>query len=168
MVLQLTNNFWELKLDTIFDANISQHLLGTFNSPYIIINVTSDDTLTAWKQAGSVGQAITFEGNLAYGEVTNLTLNTFTLLQFSLLSGTDYKLYYFPLPRLVNSQVKVWAYLGETIDTTINDLAIAISNVNIEVNLSSIEKDLALIKNALGIRPLVEPTPEEIEFFLFN
>ena len=122
MTLQLVDNLWKLKVDTTLDATISQHLLGTFDNLFVVVNVTSDSALPIWKQAGSIGQAINFGRTLAYGEVKQIYLNTYLLLQFPLLSGEIYDLYYFPLTRLVESQIKIWEYIGDTIDTSINQL----------------------------------------------
>lgn len=122
MTLQLTENLWKLKLDTVFDAQVNQFYLGSFSNPFVIVNINSDYTSPVWRQAGNIGQAITFQDSLAYGELKEVFLDSFLLLQFPLLSGEEYNLYYFPLPRLVQAKFKIWEYQGETVDTSVSQL----------------------------------------------
>lgn len=141
MTLQLVDNSWELKLDAELDANTSIHLLGTFTNPFVVINVTSDDTLTPWRQAGTIGQAISFDSDYAHGEIKQITLDSYLLLQFPLLTGDSYDLYYFPLPRLVTAKLKIWEYKGETIDVSINELIGALQ----KANLPNIEDEITAL-----------------------
>ena len=138
MTLQLTENIWELRIDTIFDAKVNQFYLGLFANPFVIVNVNSEYTSPVWRQAGHIGQAITFQDSLAYGELKEIFLESFLLLQFPLLSGEEYNLYYFPLPRLVKAKVKVWEYKGESINASINQIVNALQ----EASLPNIEKEI--------------------------
>lgn len=122
MTLQLVDNTWELKLDTSLDASIDQHYMGNFANPYVVVNVISDEANPSWKQAGNIGQAVKFDNDYAYGEVKAITLNTYLLFEFPLLTGNDYDLYYFPFPRLVTAKIKVWEYLGNTVDVGLKQL----------------------------------------------
>ena len=159
MTLQLTDNLWSLKLDTFLDATHPQHLLGSFTSPFIVVNITSQQALSMWRKAGAIAQAITFESDTAYGEAKELTLNKYALLQFPLLSGDIYQLYYFPLLRLVNVQIKVWEYTGNTVDVSVSNLiqqleasaTFQVDFSSLDSNFVSIQQDLAAIKNYLSI-----------------
>ncbi|MDJ0691672.1 MAG: hypothetical protein QNJ41_24610 [Xenococcaceae cyanobacterium MO_188.B32] len=131
MTLQLVDNLWELKTDSTLDANTTMHPLGTYSNNFVVVNVTSDYTLAPWRQAGSIGQAVSFDNDYAYGENKRITLNSYLVLQFPLLTGSTYDLYYFPLPRLVEAKVKIWEYKGETIDASINELIKALQNAGL-------------------------------------
>ena len=145
MSLQLTDNLWELKLDSTLDANIARHSLGSFTNPFVVCYVTSDSALPVWKQAGTIGQAIDFDDSFAHGEIKQITLNSHLLFQFPLLSGDSYELYYFSLPRLVEVKLKIWQYLGDTTDTSIQQIITALESANLsnlQINLPEIEIQL--------------------------
>ena len=143
MTLQLVDNTWALKLDTSFDANVSQHYIGTYINPYVVVNVSSDDVLPDWQQAGSIGQAVMFSDDYAHGEFKALTLDKYLLLQFPLLTGNTYDLYYFPFPRLVTAKVKVWEYSGETVDADLKQLISALKDANVlNSQLAGVEQKL--------------------------
>ena len=122
MTLQIVDNIWELKLDTSLDASIEQHYIGNFVNPYIVVNVISDNVLPSWRQAGNIGQAVRFGNDFAHGEIKLLTLDKFLLLQFPLLTGDNYDLYYFPFSRLVTAKIKVWEYKGSTVSNTTKNM----------------------------------------------
>ena len=169
MTLQLVDNLWELKLDNTLDANAPIHSLGTFTNPFVVVNISSERTLTSWQQAGTIGQAINFDRDYAHGEIKQITLDSYLLLQFPLLTGNTYDLYYFPLPRLVEAKVKVWEYKGETIDVSISELITALQSAS----LPSFEKEInslaQLIQNTLlssGIEHSDDTDRETINQFL--
>ena len=161
MTLQLVDNLWELKLDNTLDANIARHYLGTYSNPFVVINITSDNTLTSWRQAGSIGQAVDFDSDYAHGEIKQVTLDSYLLLQFPLLTGNTYDLYYFPLPRIVEAKVKVWEYKGETIDVSISELLNALQSAS----LPSFEKEInslaKLIQNTILASGIEDIEPEQ-------
>lgn len=128
MTLQLVDNLWELKLENIFDATVQKYFLGNFVSPYIVVHISSDSADLRWQQAGSLGQAVDLDQDLAYGEVKEVSLNNHLLLEFAFLGGENYQLYYFPLPRLIEVKVKIWEYQGTTQDTEIIKLISALES----------------------------------------
>ena len=143
MTLQLVDNVWELKLDTSLDAEIEQHYIGNFVNSYVVVNVTSDDVLPSWRQAGNIGQAVSFGDDFAHGEIKALTLDRYLLLEFPLLTGDNYDLYYFPFPRLVTAKIKVWEYLGSTVDIEVNKLVESLQSAS----LPNIEKQINSLAN---------------------
>lgn len=155
MTLQLIDNTWELRIDTTFDASVPIHNLGTYTNPYIVVYINSDDVLEQWRQAGSIGQAVGFGNDYAYGEIKPITLDSYQLLQFPLLTGKSYDLYYFPLPRLVNAQVKVWEYKGAVVNSS-----------DIKIVLDCIKEDVTAIKSYLSID--MPPKVNNDLFYLFN
>lgn len=176
MSLQIVSNFWSVQNNLIIEAN-KPYFIGNFTSPFIVVNVTSEFALDSWKKAGNLAQAIAFGNNIAYGEFKEITLNTFLLFQFPILTGNDYKLYYFPLKRLEKISLTIWEYQGETIDESLKKIAEVIKNSTfltvdfpgIQPDLNEIKTNLNIIKSLLNNQPKkIEPTSEQITFFLFN
>lgn len=152
MTLQIIDNLWELKVNDLFDSNIARHSLGVFSHPYLIVKVSSDFALESWRQGGSIGQGINFEAASAYGEIKPLTLESLLLFQFPLLTGDNYELYYFSLPRLEAVQLQVWEYSGQTIDASISQLVNALESAdlsNLQVDTAEINQQLAEINASI-------------------
>ncbi len=170
MSLQITDDNWSLKVNTYVDSNVDKYNLGTFINPFVIILIESVTANPVWNEAGKISEAITFDGQLAYGSQQELFLKQLNLRQFTALSGNDYQLYYFPLVRLESVRVKVWEYQGTTKDVDIENLINSLqTNNKLIVDLSSIETKLNAICQHLGINcnPR-KATAEEVMFFLFN
>ena len=170
MSLRITDNNWSLKLNTDVDSNVDKYNLGTFTNPFVIILIESVTANPVWNEAGKISEAITFDGQLAYGSQQELFLKQLNLRQFTALSGSNYQLYYFPLVRLESVRVKVWEYQGTTKDVNVENLINSLqTSSEVIVDLSSIEIKLNAICQHLGINcnPR-EPTAEEVMFFLFN
>ncbi len=170
MSLQITDDNWSLKVNTYVDSNVDKYNLGTFINPFVIILIESVTANPVWNEAGKISEAITFDGQLAYGSQQELFLKQLNLRHFTALSGNNYQLYYFPLVRLESVRVKVWEYQGTTKDVDIENLINSLqTNNKLIVDLSSIETKLNAICQHLGINcnPR-EATAEEVMFFLFN
>lgn len=161
MTLQLTDNLWNLKIDEIYDANVDKHYLGNFTNNYLVINIQSNHVLSDWRQAGNIGQAIPFNTDLAYGELKQITLDSYLLLNFPLLTEESYDLYYFPLSRLKESIVKVWEYQGTTKDISLQNLIDGLNN-NISVNIN--ESNSNVLTKIHSYLTNMEREQEEIDF----
>ncbi len=145
MTLQLVDNLWELKINSVLDATIPNHYLGVFTNTFVVVNVSSTEALPIWKQGGQIGQAISFDDDFAYGEIKSLNLNSYLLFQFPLLTGENYELYYFSLPRLINVNLKIWEYKGNTVNASVIELISALENAN----LSNLQVDLPAVTTKL-------------------
>lgn len=144
MVLQLTNNEWLLRLDTEIDSSLGRYLLGNFRNPFVILNFTSESANPLWTKAGYISQAVIIDNSSAYDQNREVLLNLNNFCKFEALSGSDYRLYYFPPTRLQKVRVKVWEYQGTIADSSISDLIDSLSKVptNQLVDLSIIEEKL--------------------------
>ena len=128
MTLQIIDNSWELKLNTELDTSVPRHSLGSFNSSFIIVNISSDSVDPRWRQAGYIGQGVIFDDKIAYGEFKEISLDNYLLLEFPLLSTDNYELFYLPLPRLVQANIRIWEYKGSTKDTELIKLLEALKS----------------------------------------
>jgi hypothetical protein len=168
MTRQLTGNLWTLRLEGNLSNILDKHSLGIFTNPFVIISVSSVYADSLWRKGGSVGQAIILpDGQTAYGTNQEIPLNQLFLLEFPLLAGDSYELFYFSLPRLETVNIKVWEYQGETVESLLPELGeylessvqlnvdlsevlTRLDNLNVTVDLSEIQTQLTDIENAIA------------------
>lgn len=122
MALQVTNDNWIEKVDTVVPGTEDLYLLGEFTNPFVIVEIQSTIADPVWNKAGEIAQSIDTEIGTVYGKKQELFLRNPNLINFDSLSTESYKLWYFPLDRLGNTSVKVYEYRGETIDSQIQIL----------------------------------------------
>jgi hypothetical protein len=142
MSLQIIDNNWELKIDASFDSAIKKHSLGFFNSPFVVVLIQSSVAHPLWQKAGTIGQSIVFNNEVAYGAQKNLSLNENILLEFPIFFGNSYELFYFASSWLGIVSIKVWEYAGTTQETLINNLIAALQTQIITTNLSQENQQL--------------------------
>lgn len=180
MSLQIPNNEWTLAVDKLIDFSNSEILFGSFTSPFVAIQITSKSADSAWRNAGTVAQGISIIDQVGYGNYQNLQLNNLNLLQFPLITPDSYQLYYLPLARLETVRVRIWEFMGETVDTSVVELISQLqTNAIIQVDLSRIQEQIDCLKSMIsqiaeniGIDQTEEPptalTELEKTFYILN
>lgn len=140
MTLQIIEDLWNLRIDNSFDRSADKYSLGIFNSPFIIVLVSSTFADPLWNKGGSLAQGIELQTlEIAHGNFKELYLNKIAILEFPLFSGNSYELFYFPLFRLETVELKVWEYTGLLKDTAIDNLLEALEeNPILNINFDSI------------------------------
>jgi hypothetical protein len=157
MTLQLLDNLWELRTNSVFFNTVTQESLGFFSSPFVVISVISSFAEPLWSKGGSVSQAIALpDTSIAWGNRKELVLNQLSLFEFPILSNNNYELFYFSLARLEAVQIKVWEYVGQTKDTAVENLVTTLeTSAILTVDFSQVNVRLDAIEQAIAD---IEPT----------
>lgn len=140
MSLQSTDNNYVLRIENEFDSNTLEHSLGYFSSSLIAIKITSSVALSDWKKGGKIAQVVSVGDNRALVQIKDIEINKLNLFEFiPIQEGLDYELVYLALPRLVNVNIQVWEYQGQTVESLLVNLGNYLeSSVNLQVDLSSV------------------------------